>query len=203
MRTSSLAHVLAGLVAAPLLLAAPAAPAAEALFAREPFAKAKVHFMARAEKDGKVTLAELEVWAEGTRLRARFTPGPGAPTGELWVDGFTAAPLLVRAGKVEGTRRYSLEHGLALALQAAPAPANSGNDRVAGRPCKLVTEEVQGGLTMTRCLWRGLPLSVEVSGRGFSFHAAATSVEEGAVTVADLQPPPGAPAAAPGLSAGR
>jgi hypothetical protein len=203
MRTSSLAPVLAGLVAAPLLLAGPAAPAAEPLFAREPFAKAKVHYMARAEKDGEVKLAELEVWAEGTRLRARFAPGPGAPAGELWVDGFTAAPLLLRAGKVESARRYTLEHGLSLALQAAPALANSGNDRVAGRPCKLVTEELKGGLTMTRCLWRGLPLSVELSGRGFSFNAAATSVEEGAVTVADLQPPPGAPAAAPGLSAGR
>ncbi|MFX8410475.1 hypothetical protein ABTL60_19595, partial [Acinetobacter baumannii] len=80
---------------------------------------------------------------------------------------------------------------------------NSRNERIAGRPCKVVTEELKGGVVLTRCLWRGLPLSVELSGRGFSFHAAATLVEEGRVAVADLQPPVGAPAAAPDLSARR
>jgi hypothetical protein len=200
-RTSPLASVLSGLVA---LLAASSAAQAEPVFAREPFAKAHVHLMARAERDGGgARLAELELWAEGTRLRARFLGGAADPKGEIWVDGLAAAPLLVRAGKAVDPRRYTLEHGLLLGLRPAPELGNSRGDRIAGRPCKLVTEEIQGGLTMTRCLWRGLPLSVEVSGRGFSFNLAATSVEDGAVKVADLQPPAGAPAAASGLSAGR
>jgi len=44
---------------------------------------------------------------------------------------------------------------------------------------------------------------MELQTKGFSFHAAAMLVEEGAVTLADLQPPPGAPAAPAALSAER
>ena len=32
-------------------------------------------------------------------------------------------------------------------------------DRIAGHPCKIVTEDVPGGV-LTRCIWRGLPLAI-------------------------------------------
>ena len=100
-------------------------------------------------------------------------------------------------------RKRTLAHGLKVALGASPSLASANTERVAGHPCKIVEEELPGGLQLTRCIWRGLPLSVELRGAGFSFNAAATMVEEGAVTVADLQPPAGAPLAPASLSAGR
>lgn len=179
-----------------------AARAEGPVVAKEPFAKAHLQMMVRAEqKDGGARMVDLEVWAQGSRLRA-LVRAHGAPT-EVWVDGFQAEPILIKGGKVVEPRRRSLEQGLVLALRPSADLGNSKNDRVAGKPCKVVTEELKGGLSMTRCIWRGLPLSVELSGPGLAFNAAATLVEEGAVTVADLQPPAGAPPAAPSLSAGR
>ena len=172
------------------------------ILAREPFAKARVSMMVRsAGSDGSARMVDLDLFAEGTRLRA-IVRGKGAHT-ELWVDGLAAEPLLLKNGKVQEPRKRSLEQGLVSALRPSPDLGNSKNDRVAGKPCKVVTEELAGGVTMTRCIWRGLPLSIELSGKGLAFNAAATLVEEGAVTVADLQPPEGAPAASRGLSAGR
>ena len=157
--------------------------------------------MARAEPHGGVAkMADVEIWAEGTRLRATLH---GDSPAQLWVDGLAPEPIVLVDGQRFVPRRKSLQGGLALALRGSPGLSNSRNDRVAGHPCKVVTEELPKGVTMTRCIWRGLPLSVEISGRGFSFNAAATLVEEGAVTVADLQPPPGAPAAPASLSATR
>ena len=103
----------------------------------------------------------------------------------------------------EPSRRATLERALQLSLAASPSLARANTDRIAGHPCKIVSEQLRGGFTLTRCIWRGLPLSVELLGGGFAFNAAATMVEEGAVTVADLQPPPGAPSAPPSMSAGR
>ncbi|HMC34510.1 MAG TPA: hypothetical protein VKH65_08890 [Myxococcales bacterium] len=188
-----------------LLFAGALAPAPVApLAAREPFAKAHVQMMARSETKGApLRLVDVDVWAEGARLKARVRNSAAA--GELWVDGLASAPLRIVNGRIADPRPRTLEAGLQLALRAGGSQdlGSSRNDRVAGHPCKIVTEELKGGMTMTRCMWRGLPLSVEVQGKGFSFNAAATMVEEGQVTVADLQPPPGAPAAPGSLSAGR
>ena len=68
---------------------------------------------------------------------------------------------------------------------------------------QIVKEALSPSVTMIRCLWRGLPLSVELQAKGFSFNAGAMLVEEGGVSPADLQPPTGAPAAPESLSAGR
>ena len=119
------------------------------------------------------------------------------------MDGLASEALRILDGKVQAPRRRSLEHALQLALAASPSLANANTDRIAGHPCKIRSERLAGGLTMARCIWRGLPLSVEVTGGGFTFNAAATMVEEGAVTVADLQPPAGAPPAPASMSAGR
>lgn len=193
---------MAGFTTKAVLLAALAAAAPSwadgPLVRREPFAKAHVTMMARAEAKGaSAKMADVDVWAEGGRLRA-LVRGEG----EFWVDGLNSSPLLIKQGKVAEPHKRTLEQGLSLALGAAPDLGNSKNDRVAGHPCKVVTQQIED-VTLTRCLWRGLPLSIELSGKGFSFNAAATLVEEGRVTVADLQPPPGAPPAARGLSAGR
>ena len=196
-----------GLVASPAAVAEGTAPAvanaaaAAPLVAREPYARAHVLLMARAQPRGaEAKMADVEVWADGTRLRALLH---GDSPAQLWVDGLTSDPVVVVEGKPLSPRRKSLQGGLALALRGSPGLSNSKNDRVAGHPCKVMTEELPRGVTMTRCLWRGLPLSVEIRGRGFSFNAAATLVEEDAVSVADLQPPPGAPAAPASLSATR
>jgi len=184
-----------------LVLALPAL-AAEPLVPREPFAKAHVSMMARVQSgSGEPRLAEIDVWAEGTRLRALVRGQPSA--GEFWVDGLAAQALRLLDGKVQEPKRRTLEHGLQLALAASPSLASANTDRIAGHPCKIITEELPAGFAMTRCIWRGLPLSVELSGRGFSFNAAATMVDDGAVTVKDLQPPAGAPSAPPSMSAGR
>ena len=175
--------------------------AAGPLVPREPFAKAHVSLMARAQVgESNARLAEIDVWAEGTRLRARLREDPAA--NEFWVDGLASQALVIRSGAVVQPRKRTLEHALQIALAASPSLANANTDRIAGHPCKIVTEDVPGGI-LTRCLWRGLPLSVELKLGTFSFNAAATMVEEGAVSVADLQPPPGAPAAPPSMSAGR
>lgn len=170
---------------------------------REPFAKAHVSLMARAEAstDSEARLAEVDVWAEGTRLRARVRNDPTA--GELWIDGLAAEPLRLVDGKITPPRRRTLESGLKAAFATSPSLASANTDRVAGHPCKVINEVLAGGVTLSRCIWRGLPLSVELKARGFTFNAAATLVEEGAVAVADLQPPVGAPAAPESLSAGR
>jgi hypothetical protein len=188
-------RALLALIALPALAAKPLEP-------REPFAKAHVSLMARSQVGSQAArLAEIDLWAEGARLRAQVRGEPQA--GEFWVDGFAAEALRIVGGKIVEPKKRSLEQGLKLSLAASPSLANSNTDRIAGHPCKIVTEELPAGVQLTRCLWRGLPLSVELRGAGFSFHAAATMVEEGAVTVADLQPPAGAPLAPASLSAGR
>ena len=187
---------------AALFLAALGAAADEGPIVKlEPFANAHLLLMARGEVNGQVRLADVELWASGDKLRARVAPQSGGAAGDqLWVDGLSSEVLLLRDGKVSEPRRRSLEHGLQLALRAAPELGNSKNDRVAGHPCKVLTEQLPNGMALTRCIWKGLPLSVELSGRGFSFNAAATLVEEDRVALADIQPPPGAPAAAKSLA---
>lgn len=186
--------------AALILLVAVPALAADTLVPREPFAKAHVSLMARTQVgNDEARLADVDVWAEGTRLRA-VVKGEAA---QFWVDGLASEVLFLVAGKKVTPKKRTLEHALQLALAASPSLANANSDRVAGHPCKIMSEALPGGMSMTRCIWRGLPLSVEVSGRGFAFNAAATMVDEGAVSVADLQPPVGAPAAPTSLSAGR
>jgi hypothetical protein len=180
--------------ALPALSASPAGP-------REPFANAHLFLMARAQAKGhEARMVDLEIWSEGTRLRARARGETSL--GEFWVDGLAAKPLHLVDGKIDEPRRRTMEGALMLALTASPSPAKASSDRIAGHPCKIVTEELGEDATLTRCMWRGVPLSVELSQRGFTFNAAATLVEEGAVTVADLQPPPGAPSAPASLSAG-
>ncbi len=184
------------------MLFALAALAAGVDVPREPFANAHVSLMARVQNGAaEARLAELDVWAEGTRLRARVRGDERA--GELWLEGLATQPVRIVGGKVEPPRRKTLEGALQTALTPAPILPHASTDRIAGRPCKLLTESLSGGATLTRCIWRGLPLSVELKMKGFSFHAGATLVEEGAATPADLQPPPGAPAAPDSLSAGR
>lgn len=185
-----------GLVfALPAMAAGPVVP-------REPFAKAHVSMMARVQAGrGEARLAEIDVWAEGARLRARVRGEPQA--GEFWVDGLSSEALVLRDGKVDEPRKNTLEHGLKMSLAASPSLANANTDRIAGHPCKIVTQSLGRGASLTRCIWRGLPLSVELESKGFVFNAAATMVEEGAVTLADLQPPAGAPAAPASLSATR
>ena len=186
-----------------LIAAAMAAVAATPpLVAREPFAKAHVSMMARAQNGGReARLAEVDVFAEGTRLRARLRGEPKA--GEFWVDGLASPVLRLVEGQVAEPRRHTLERALLMAFAASPSLASANTDRIAGHPCKIASQTLPGGATLTRCLWRGLPLSVELHAGAFSFNAAASLVEEGAVSVADLQPPPGAPAAPASLSAGR
>lgn len=188
--------------AALLLLLAPPLLAAAAVVAREPFAKAHVSMMARSQAGkGEARLSEIDVWAEGSRLRAKVRGDPHA--GEFWVDGLAAEALHIRDGKIDEPGRKTLEHALQLALAASPSLQNANTDRIAGHPCKIVTETLGGGAILTRCIWRGLPLSVDLRVKGFAFNAAATLVEEGAVSVADLQPPAGAPPAPASLSATR
>ena len=185
-----------------LFLIALPALAADPLVSREPFAKAHVSLMARAQAWAQeARLADIDVWAEGARLRARVRGEPQA--GEFWVDGLASEALRIVGGKVVEPKKRSLEQGLKLSLAASPSLANTNTDRIAGHPCKIVEEQLPAGFQLTRCIWRGLPLSVELRGPGFNFNAAATMVEEGAVTVADLQPPAGAPLAPASLSAGR
>jgi len=169
---------------------------------REPFANAHVSLMARVQSGAaEARLAELDVWAEGTRLRARVRGD--APAGELWLEGLDSRPVRIVEGKLEPARRKTLEGALRIAFTPSPVLPHASTDRIAGRPCKLLTESLSRGATLTRCIWRGLPLSVQLKMKGFSFHAGATLVEEGVATAADLQPPPGAPAAPDSLSAGR
>jgi hypothetical protein len=178
------------------------AMAADPLVPREPFANAHVSLMARAQSGAQEPrMADIDLWAEGTRLLARVRGEPRA--GELWIDGLASEALRIVDGKVVKPKLRTLEGGLRLALAASPSLANANTDRIAGHPCKIVTEELPGSVRLTRCLWRGLPLSVELRSGSFSFNAAATLVEEGAVTAADLQPPAGAPLAPASMSAGR
>lgn len=186
-----------------LAAGAAAAAGADVQVPREPFANARVSMVARSEAatDAEARLAEVDVWAEGTRLRARLRNEPRA--GELWIDGLGAQPLRIVDGKVSEPKRRTLEAALKLAFSTSPSLVSANTDRVAGHPCKVAHETLPGGWSLSRCIWRGVPLSVELKTRGFTFNAAATLVEEGAVTVADLQPPAGAPAAPASLSAGR
>lgn len=180
-----------------LLLAAPAFAAAPA---REPFGNAHLSLMVRMEAGAAgPRLAEVDVWSDGSRLRARIR----GEAGELWIDGLDSAAQWIVKGKVEQPRRRTLEHALQLSLAPAPSPAHANTDRIAGRPCKVVTEVLSPTVTLTRCMWRGLPLSVELRAKGFSFNGGAMLVEEGVVPAADLQPPAGAPAAPPSMSAVR
>jgi hypothetical protein len=185
----------------PLLLMATSALAAGPVVSREPFARAHIQMMARAQNGTReARIADLDVWAGGTRLRARVRGE--SKVSEFWVDGLASPTLHLLEGKLDEPRRKTMEAALVQALAASPSLANANSDRIAGHPCKIISEEVAGG-TMTRCIWRGLPLSVEFTQDGFSFNAAAVIVEEGAVTLADLQPPSGAPAAPASMSAGR
>lgn len=189
------------------MIAAAALPAladspATALVPREAFAKAHVSMMARAQLGkGEARMVDVDVYAEGTRLRA-LVRGE-AKAGEFWVDGLSSPVLRLLDGKIAESHKRTLEYALQLALAASPSLATSNTDRIAGHPCKILTEDLPGGVSLSRCIWRGLPLSVEMHQGNFSFNAAATMVDEGAVTVADLQPPVGAPAAPASLSAGR
>ncbi len=172
-----------------LLLALPAL-AADPLVPREPFARAHVSMMARAQVgEREPRLADVDVWADGTRLRARIRGEQGV----FWIDGLSSDAVRVVDGKVAEPRRKTLEHALQLSLAASPSLANAVGDRIAGHPCSIIAETLPGGVTLTRCIWRGLPLSVELHAGAFSFNAAATLVEEGAVTTADVTAPPGAP----------
>jgi hypothetical protein len=179
-------------IAVPALAADPPVP-------REPFAKAHVSMMVRSQLgEREPRLADVDIWADGTRLRARIRGRPDV----FWVDGLAADAVRIVDGKVAEPRHRTLEHALQLALAASPSLADAPSDRIAGHPCQIISEQLPGGATLTRCIWRGLPLSVELHAGSFSFNAAATMVDEGGVTVADLTPPPGAPAAAAVASAG-
>ncbi|MGZ6142920.1 MAG: hypothetical protein ACXWLM_06260, partial [Myxococcales bacterium] len=157
--------------------------APDPLVPREPFARAHGARMARAQLgEREPRLADVDVWAEGTRLRARIRGEPGV----FWIDGLSSGAVRVVDGKVAEPKRRTLEHALQLSLAASPSLSNRNTDRIAGHSCTIISEELPGGATLTRCIWRGLPLSVELSAKGFSFNAAATMVEEGAVNVADL-----------------
>src|SRR2546430_2130712 len=143
---------------------------ADPVVPREPFAKAHVSLMARSQAgSGEARLAEIDLWAEGTRLRARVRGEPMA--GEVWVDGLASEALRIVGGKVVEPKKRSLEQGLKLSLATSPSLANANTDRIAGHPCKIVSEDLPGGVQLTRCLWRGLPLSVEVKAAGYSFNA--------------------------------
>jgi hypothetical protein len=184
---------------ASLLLALPSLAAAPP---REPFGNAHVALMVRLQAGAaEPRLAEVDLWAEGARLRARIRGQP--ESGELWIDGLGSPALWIVNGKVEPAGRRTLAHALQLSLAPPPSPAHANTDRIAGRPCKVVTEALSATVTLNRCIWRGLPLSVELRTKGFSFNAAAMLVEEGAVVPADLQPPAGAPAAPESMSAVR
>lgn len=183
-----------------LLLIALPALAADPLVPREPFAKAHLSMMVRSQVgEREPRLADVDVWADGTRLRARIRGQPDV----FWIDGLAAEAVRIVDGKIAGPRRRTLEHALQLALAASPSLAEAPSDRIAGHPCQIISEQLAVGTTMTRCIWRGLPLSVELHAGSFSFNAAATMVDEGAATTADLTPPPGAPAPAAVAAAGR
>jgi len=171
------------------------------LIPREPFAKAHVQLMARVQRGtAPAVMADVDIWAEGSRLRAAIAGD--SEQAQYWIEGLASEPLRMVKGQVAPGKARTLAQGLELSLRAAPDRGNHQNDRVAGKPCKIVSEKLKGGLTLTRCFWRGLPLSIELSGRNFEFNAAATLVEE-RVSVADLQPPLGAPAAPTSLNAAR
>jgi hypothetical protein len=199
MRLGALSVLLLGVAG----MAVPAHAETESrLVPRQPYAKAHVQMMARAQKgQQKALITDIDIWAEGTRLRAVLSGDP--EKAQYWVDGLAAKPLRIVKGAVTPAKVKTLARALELALRAAPDLGNRQNDRVAGRPCKIVVEKLPGGYTLRRCIWRGLPLSVELSGNNFEFNAAATIVEDGRVTVADLQPPQGAPAAPTSLNAAR
>jgi hypothetical protein len=183
------------LIVLPALAAGPGVP-------REPFANARISLVTRTKTGpAEARLSEVDVWAEGSRLRAVVRGD--AQAGEFWVDGLASQALRIANGKVEPPRRKTMEHALQIALAASPPISHANTDRIAGHPCKIVTEALPQGLTLTRCIWRGLPLSAALQAKGFSFHAAATLVEEGVVALGDLQPPQGAPAAPTSMSAGR
>ncbi len=199
MRFAVVSLLVAGLTS----LAQPAKAEADTrLVPREPYARAHVQMMVRAQRGNQpAVMADVDVWAEGTRLRALVAGD--AERAQYWVDGLAAAPLRLVKGQIVPARAKTIARGLELALRAAPDLGNRQNDRIAGRPCKIVVENLKGGYTLRRCFWRGLPLSVELSGNKFEFNAAATIVEEGRISVADLQPPAGAPAAPTTMNAAR
>ncbi len=169
---------------------------------REPFANAHVSLMVRIQDGASPPqLADVDIRADGARLRA--TVRGDAAAGEIWIDGRESPALRISNGRVEDPPRRSIERSLQLALGPAAPAAQANTDRIAGRPCEIVSEIVAPGVTLTRCMWRGLPLSIELRAAGFAFNAAATMVEEGVVGASELQPPAGAPAAPASMSAGR
>jgi hypothetical protein len=168
---------------------------------REPFGRAHVQMMARVQRGAAPgIMADVDLWAEGTRLRATIA-GDGEHA-QYWIDGLASEPLRIVKGQVAPAKAKTLAQGVEFSLRAPSDAGNRQNDRVAGKPCKIVSERLKGGLSLRRCFWRGLPLSIELKGRGFEFNAAATLVEE-KVALADLQPPVGAPAAPRSMNAAR
>jgi hypothetical protein len=186
-------------------LAAAAAARAESetrLVPHQPFAKAHVQLMARVQRGAQPGhMADVDVWAEGTRLKAVIANDPEKAT--YWIDGLAARPLRLVGGEVKEAKLKTLARGLEYALSSAPDLGNQQNDRVAGKPCRMVVEKLAGGVVLRRCFWRGIPLSVELTAKNYEFNLAATLVEEGRVTVADLQPPPGAPRSPTSMNAAR
>ena len=197
MRLAALSLLLGGLASTAAL-----AESETRVVPRQPFAAAHVQYMARAQRaNAPASLSEVDVWAEGTRLKAVIAGDSEQAT--YWVDGLASHPLRLVKGQVAAAKAKTLAQGLELAFRAAPDQGNQQNDRVAGKPCRIVSEKLKGGVTLRRCFWRGIPLSVELSSRTFDFNLAATLVEEGKVAVAHLQPPLGAPAAPASLNAAR
>ena len=120
---------------ASLLFAVPALAAAPS---REPFGNARVTLMVRVQAGGaEPRLAELDVWAEGTRLRARVRGEPAS--GDLWVDG-SGSPLWIVDGKVEAPSAGRWRRRCNSPSVSRRAPAHANTDRIAGHPCKIVTE---------------------------------------------------------------
>ena len=120
------------ILAASLVLAVPAVAAAPS---REPFGNAHIALMVRVQAGGaEPRLSELDVWADGSRLRARVRDEPAS--GEFWIDGLDSAALWIVGGKVEAPKRRTLAHALQLSLGSALLPAHGNTDRIAGRPCR-------------------------------------------------------------------
>src|SRR5207302_4662802 len=76
-------------------VAGPALSEAETrVFPREPFARAHVQMMARAQRGiAPAVMADLDIWAEGTRLRATVTGDE--EKAQYWIDGLAAEPLRI------------------------------------------------------------------------------------------------------------
>src|SRR3989442_6788257 len=89
------------------MLAAIPAISAGAAVPREPFARAHVFWMARAQSGaGEARLGGIDVGAGGTRLRAQVRGEP--PVGGFWVDWLASQALHVAGGQVGPPPRHTL-----------------------------------------------------------------------------------------------